>query len=182
MPEIPELLETPRLVLRRAHIEDAAALNDLVIENIEHLRPFMHWIPMEPLTVTEREELIEGWSATGDNPYLIHHGDELIGVCGTHRRIGPGGIEIGYWLDEGAVGNGYMAEAVAEITTALFVDPTIDHVEIHHDRANTRSRTIPDRIGYTLVDERSDEITAPGQVGVSLIWSVTRDEWSAIQK
>jgi RimJ/RimL family protein N-acetyltransferase len=178
----PEIIETRRLTARRVQIADAMALNALVAANLEHLRPWMPWISMEPLTLNEREELIAGWIETGDDPYLLYRTDVLVGLCGTHRRVGEGGIEIGYWLDQDAVGNGYMTEAVGSITEALFKDETLDRVEIHHDRANSRSRTIPEAIGYRLVAEETAEIAAPGQEGVNLIWRYTRDRWSSRQK
>jgi ribosomal-protein-serine acetyltransferase len=176
MSEIPRELTDLKLMLRRLVTTDAPELNALVVANLEHLRPWMPWVnASESMTLDQRRSLIEGWKADGEEPYAIYHDGEMIGVCGTHRRIGHGGIEIGYWLSEAHVGNGYMTKAVALATSAVFEDDRIDRIEIHHDKANTRSRAVPSRLSYTLMSESHGAAEAPGEVGVDCVWVMTRD-------
>jgi ribosomal-protein-serine acetyltransferase len=53
-------------------------------------------------------------------------------------------------------------------------------VEIHHDKANTRSGGIPRRLGYVFAGEAPDAPAtpaAPGEVGIDCTWRMTRDAW-----
>ena len=45
---VPDILTTPRLILRCARAADAPAMNAAVIESIEALRPHMPWAQTEP--------------------------------------------------------------------------------------------------------------------------------------
>ena len=54
----------------------------------------------------------------------------------------------------------------------------IDRVEIHHDKANVASAGVPRGLGFELLSEGPDEVSAPGEIGIDCAWVVTRDEWT----
>ncbi len=182
MIEVPDPIPAPRLTIRRWTEADAPALDRAITESIEHLRPWMPWVAFEPLSLDDRVALIRGWRENGGD------GDLVVGVFlngvpvgggGLHRRIGPDGLEIGYWIHVDHVHRGYATELAAALTTAAFALPNNERVEIHHDRANTASAAVSRRLGYTLTDEQPREIVAPGQEGIGWVWTVTRAEWTA---
>jgi RimJ/RimL family protein N-acetyltransferase len=167
------------LVLRRLVAADAPRLHAAIVESIEHLRPWMPWIQTEPLTVSEREQLIcgefaRGWDEETDFAYGIFTGEILVGGCGLHRRIDAGGMEIGYWVHVDHTGRGIATAAVRALCEAAFRLDEITHVEIHHDKANTSSARVPAKLGFTLVREIEDEVAAPGEVGLSCEWRLDR--------
>ncbi|QNK80093.1 hypothetical protein [Nakamurella sp. PAMC28650] len=43
-------------------MRDTAELHGLILANVDHLRPYMHWIGFEPQTMQQRSALIEQWS------------------------------------------------------------------------------------------------------------------------
>jgi ribosomal-protein-serine acetyltransferase len=167
--------------LRRLEVDDAPLLHAAVVASTEHLRPWMPWIAAEPQTLQQRRDLISAWEHRweqgGDATFGIFTGRLLVGGCGLHRRVGPRGLEIGYWVHVGHVGRGYATKAAALLTTAAFSDPEVGFVEIHHDKANVRSAGVPRRLGFTMLGERPDEISAPGEVGVDCQWQVSRHDW-----
>jgi ribosomal-protein-serine acetyltransferase len=73
------------------------------------------------------------------------------------RRIGPGGLEIGYWLHAASTGRGLATAAVAALVGQAFALPDIERVEIVHDQANIASGAIPRRLGFTEIQR------APGR-------------------
>ena len=74
--------------------------------------------------------------------------DEVIGGSGLHRRRGPHGLEIGYWVHIDHTRCGYASEVAAAMTTTAFTIDGIERVEIHHDKANVASAGVPRRLGF----------------------------------
>ncbi|MFF1482503.1 GNAT family N-acetyltransferase [Streptomyces sp. NPDC058301] len=92
------------------------------------------------------------------------------------RRIGPGGLEIGYWIHPAWTGQGLATMAAAALLREAFRLPGVELVEIHQDEANKASGAVPRRLGFTEIGRqpRSEEPTAPGEVGVEVIWRLLR--------
>lgn len=175
----PESLVVGELVVRRYVVADAPALHDAITASVEHLRPWMPWIGFEPLEVADRERLIAdvfdtGWAESADFVYGVFLGDEVVGGTGLHRRIGEGGLEIGYWIRVGHTRRGYATGIARALTEAAFGIDGVDRVEIHHDKANVASGRVPAKLGFTLVAERPDTIDAPSEIGISCEWRLER--------
>jgi ribosomal-protein-serine acetyltransferase len=186
MPEpLPERIEGEGLVVRRWLIDDVEALDRAVTESVEDLRPWMPWVAQEPLTSEARHELILGWErdwlAGGDVVLGIFRDGEIAGGTGMHRRIGSGGIEIGYWVHPAHQRRGIATTASGLVMDAAFSRPEIDRIEIHHDKANVASAGIPAGLGFTLVEEYSRPIAAPAETGTGWLWRMERDEWERRQ-
>jgi RimJ/RimL family protein N-acetyltransferase len=188
MTPLPEVVEGEGVELRRWTVPGVALLEALVLANLEHLRPFMPWVAEEPLSLVQRRARIaaweEAWRAGSDAGYAILEpavaGEVPVGGCGVHRRIGPGGMEIGYWVDHRHLGRGLARRAAAALTRVAFEADGVDHVEIHHDPANGWSRRVPEQLGYALVDEVARERPlAPGEGPTELRWRIDRADWLA---
>ncbi len=102
---------------------------------------------------------------------------QVVGGCGLHRRLDPGGLEIGYWTHPAFVRRGIATTAAGLLTDAAFHVRGISHVEIHVDKSNDVSLAIPRKLGYRLIAEESVEPVAPNELGLRCIWRLTREEW-----
>ncbi len=166
MERLPETISAPRLTLRRWVPDDALALATAITENVEHLRPWMPWIAVEPQSLPNRVALITQWQSEwergGDVVIGAFIDGAVVGSTGLHRRRGPGVLEIGYWVHVDHIGNGYATEISDALTSASFTVAGIDRVEIHHDKANTASSKIPRRLGFTFAEETPVPVTSPG--------------------
>jgi ribosomal-protein-serine acetyltransferase len=187
MPDVvrlPHRLLADELELRMWTRDDLPALHDAIVSSVEHLRPWMPWIALEPQTIEQRAELIARWRQEwldgGDVPLGIFVDGEVAGAGGLHRRRGPGVLEIGYWLRPRFVGRGLASGTARLLTEAAFAVPGIEAVEIHHDKANVRSGAVPRRLGFTLLSEEPDEIEAPGEVGIDCTWRLERAIWAGV--
>jgi len=169
-------------VLRRYRVEDAPAVASAVGESLQHLRPWMPWIAHEPATVKEREELIARWERDWDEgtqySFGMFQGVRVVGGAGLMRRIAKDGLEIGYWVHPDFTGRGFATVAAGALTTIAMRLADVTHVEIHHDKANVASGRVPFKLGFEMVREEPDEISAPGESGVSWIWRMDRARWS----
>lgn len=179
---LPERIEDGSLLLRRWTVADVDLLADAVERNLDHLRPRMAWAMQEPISINERRTRLEQWerewSEGGDCAMAIVKDGGIAGSCGLHRRRGPHGLEIGYWVDKDHLGRGIGTRVASLLTTAAFSVPGIAFVEIHHDHANIRSRQIPQRLGYTFLGESPDSAEASWESGVDCTWQMTKAVWS----
>src|SRR5689334_14868892 len=112
--QVPGEVAGPRVVLRQWNAGDACALTALITRNLDHLRPWMPWVAFEPLTDADRTALFETWERSwldgGDVVYGVFVDGQPIGGTGLHRRRGPNGLEIGYWIDKDHTNQGYATE------------------------------------------------------------------------
>lgn len=164
---------------------EAAELAAAVTANLEHLRPWMPWVRFEPLALAEREALIRGWEearrAGGDVVWAIRRDGVVVGGSGLHRRIGPDGLEIGYWVHVDHVGEGIATAAARLATDLAFGVPGIERVEIHHDVTNRASGRVPEKLGFAPAGEVASarEERAPAETGTDRVWRVSRVAWAA---
>ena len=172
----PEEVRTGPLLLRRMRTGDAGVIAATVGASLDHLRPWMPWATTE--AATSRSQLAriieadEMWETGTDYIYLITvaHDGALAGTIGLHRRIGDGGMEIGYWIAVGQTRRGYATAAAGALTSVAFTLPGVRRVEIHCDEANTASAGVPRKIGYRLDRIEPHEPEAPGERGRRMIW------------
>jgi ribosomal-protein-serine acetyltransferase len=166
------------LVVRLWQEDDAPALALAIAESLEHLRPWMPWAAHEPMGARARRAWIRDRIAEaergGDRVYGLFLGDRVVGTCGLHRRIGPGGLEIGYWVHADFTRRGLATRGARFVVTEAFAQPGIDHVEIHHDVANEPSGRVAAALGFTCVGEQRRRPQAPAETGVFRVWRLER--------
>ncbi len=153
-PPPPYRIETERLVIRCYETDDAALLKEAMDSSLEHLREWMPWADAEPQTLGEKTELIESfravWAAGENFVYGIFSADEsrLLGGSGLHPRVGPGGLEIGYWVRADATRQGIVTESTAALTRVGFEVCEADRIEIRIDPRNAASLGVPRKLGF----------------------------------
>jgi RimJ/RimL family protein N-acetyltransferase len=176
----PERIEVGEIVLRRWTPDDLEARYEALLASYEHLRPWMVWIQEPPTLEGQRawdEFRGSGWpDETGFN-YGIFDAAEgsVLGAIGAHDRVGPGGLEIGYWCHVAHTGKGVMTRAAGALTRILLELDGIDRVEIHCDEANTRSAAVPQRLGYRLDRIQDVGVQAPFEIGRGMVWIKERE-------
>ena len=172
----PERIELPAVgaVLRRHRLDDLDAVQTVIEMSRDHLRPWMPWADQSrDETATFLERSVANWDARHDFGYLVTElaGGAVLGGTGLHNRLGAGALEIGYWRRVDASGRGLVTTWSAALTLVGFTLPGIERMEIHCDVANEPSAAVARRLGYTLDRIEDKPITAPGELGRSMIWS-----------
>ncbi len=166
------------VTLRRWRETDATALYRVVQESMEHLRPWMAWVS-DGYSMAAATEFVEttadDWAKGTAYNYAIFVSGRLAGAASLMARIGPGGLEIGYWLHPAHVGRGAATRAAALLAEEAFRTGA-ERVEIVTDVANFRSAAVPRRLGFKEVERRSpQEPITPGEDGVDIVWRLTPD-------
>ncbi len=182
--DIPDCLETNRLLIRVPRAGDGPALNAAVCASLDELRPWMPWAQSAP-TLDESEEIarrarVEFLERSNIMLLLLLKGtNTIVGGSGLHRiDWDVPRFEIGYWRRTGYEGQGYVTEAVGGITAFAFEALDAQRVEIRMDSRNRRSRAIAERAGYRLEGElRQDSRAVDGSLRNTLVFSLLPDEY-----
>ena len=141
--------------------------------SLPELRLFMPWATDDHDLVKSREYVARSnreWDAGETHNYAIVLGDQVIGSTGLMTRMGPGVLEIGYWVHTAFAGRGIataVTEALAEVGLSM---PGIERVAIKHDPANPASGRVAEKAGFVRVGEVPADIKAPGQTGSEYVW------------
>ena len=177
MTERPEdLLSRPPVTLRRHRPDDLDAVFQAVTESLDHLRPWLPWAA--GYTRQSAAEFLaksaQGWADGTEYGYAIIAGGVLAGGCGLMRRIGPGGLEIGYWVHQAWTRRGLATAASAALVEAAFRLPGVDRIEIVHDELNVASAGVPRKLGFTEVARRPLDLPPPAGTGTGIVWRLVR--------
>lgn len=93
------------------------------------------------------------WENGTSSVFGVFRDHTVVGGAGLFRRSRLETLAIGYWLHASHTGKGYATEVARALTSSAFTVPGIEAAEITNDKANLASVRIPERLGYTLVDE-----------------------------
>jgi RimJ/RimL family protein N-acetyltransferase len=160
--------------LRRLIPEDAQGVHDAIVASFPEIHPWMPWCT-EPVEVAEQHEFVArslvNWENASEFNLGVFDADgRLSGMVSLMDRIGPGGLETGYWLRTEVTGRGVITAAVRALTDLALALPGVTRVEIHCDAANTRSAAVPRRLGFQLARELQRPVEAPGECGTEQQW------------
>ncbi|SRR5258708_1788020 len=153
---LPEELIGPRVQLRRYQASDAPDVWEAVVESRATLK---RWAP-QPASRGSLEEVRAGlvrlesnWDNTVRLVYAVRnrHSGDYLGELGFYeidrgRRI----AEVGYWLRDGAVGHGYMSEALAILCRSAFSRLVLARIEALVQPGNERSLKTTESAGFHL--------------------------------
>ena len=167
-------------MLRALWPVDAELLRTALVASDAHLRRWTPWVVdgrIPGLSLEERLAHHAAKFAAGDEwvyGLLDLDAAEILGGCGLYPRVGPGAVEIGYWIAVGHTGRGLATRAAWALTEIAFGSPSIERVEIRCDHGNTPSARVPERLGYRVMDP------APANAPSNLqVWALSRTEFAA---
>lgn len=139
------------LGVRPLETEDATELHALIEANRPHLARWLPWAAGQDLNGTERFIAeAEGQFARDDGfqAKIVPEG-EIVGVVGFHAIDWINrNTSLGYWLAADAQGEGTMTTVVSSLLDHVFYEWELHRLEIHCAPENTRSRAIPERLGF----------------------------------
>ncbi len=136
-------------LLAERHAEQFFALTD---QNRTHLRTWLPWVDRTTSPEDTRAFIKGALQQLADNNGFqagIWVSGEPAGTIGFHyldwmnRKT-----ELGYWLGEAFQGKGVMTRACRTLVDYAFDELKLQRVVIHCALENTRSRAIPERLGF----------------------------------
>jgi ribosomal-protein-serine acetyltransferase len=169
-----EVLEAGPVTLRRWDPAWVEELDAVIRVSLPQLQQFMPWVTAEHGLAETRDYVtrsVAEWDSGESWNYAIFTATgELVGSCGLMTRMGPGVLEIGYWVHSAHAGRGYASAAAGALAEAGLRVPRIERVAIKHDAANPASGRVAAKAGFTQVGRVETEPQGPGQTGALLVW------------
>jgi ribosomal-protein-serine acetyltransferase len=139
--------------LRPFEEADAEELFALTDNNRAHLERWLPWVPFTTspadslafIRITRRQ--LE--DDAGMQLALVEADGAIAGVAGFHGFDRPNrATTIGYWLAADRQGRGLMTAAVRALIHHAFGERGLHRIEISAAVENTRSRAVPERLGF----------------------------------
>lgn len=168
--DFPEQFTTERLLIRKPMPGDGKAVYDAIQASLSELKEFMPWAhrnqTVDDVEVNMREAHAKFLTREDLRLHLYDkETGEFIGSSGLHRiNWSVPKFEIGYWIDTRHSGKGFITEATQAITEFAFAELKARRVEIRCDSTNTKSRAIPEKLGFTLEGIlKNDGLSADGE-------------------
>lgn len=141
-----------KLALKLTDINDTDRIFELTNESREYLREWLPWLDTTT-KVEDTKAFIEYCMKSyaeqkGMHTAIVFNG-EIVGVASYNSIDRNNKIaHIGYWLGHNYQGHGIMTRVVETLTDYAFSRLKLNRVEIHAAVGNTKSRAIPERLGF----------------------------------
>lgn len=170
------------VTLRRHRLSDRPQLVAAVNASLAHLAPWMPWAETRATDSSIGTFLADAVSDFDDGTnfgYVMLDCDAssdsevLVGGCGLHPRLGPGAIEIGYWVHAAHLRRGVARAAALALRDEAF-SIGIGRVEIHCDERNSPSAAVARSAGFELIATAPRAARTASESDVEMIWSSTR--------
>ena len=170
--------------LRALRKEDAPELFAVTDSNRKHLRAWLPWVDVvlaEADSAAFIETMIAQREAGRGPTFAVLRDGAIVGIAGFRpidrvNRVG----EIGYWLAAAAQGRGTMTECCRFLVRYAFLTLDLNRVEIAAATANTRSRAIPERLGFRFEGVLREREALNGTFVDHALYSQLRAEFDAL--
>lgn len=168
--------------LRIFEKQHSQALFELTDSCRDYLKIWLPWVE-RTLTVKDTESFIDFTRQQFANnkgfQAGIWCGDEIAGCIGFHSIDWSNqSTSIGYWLGEKYQGHGLMTQACRAFINHAFYEYKLNRVEISCALENTKSRAIPERLGFKQEGIRRElEKLSNGKLVDHALYGLLASEW-----
>ncbi len=172
--------------LRLLHPDDAFSLFEIIDANRLYLREWLPWIDTTH-TVEDSHQFIEDSIAQykrGESVVVAIWCDKRLVGCialntinHTHQKA-----ELGYWLSRKYQRKGIITRACRQMLTYAFNELHLNRVEILVAAKNTRSRAIPERLGFTQEGTLCDYYKHPQGFLDMVMYSMLHRNWNVLNE
>ena len=179
--ELPERVETERLILRNRTVADAEAIFDFAS------RPEVSYPAGFPPVKTLKEEiyylehLLPERNQKDNLPagygIVVKGTDTVIGSVDFNHRHEDDVLEIGYTLHPDYWGRGYVPEVARALIDLAFKELDLHKIELTCFGYNVQSKRVAEKLGFTLEARIRGRKDAQGNRCDELRYGLLRSEW-----
>jgi len=177
---------SPSIKLKQLELSDAPDIFRIIDSQREYLRK---WLPFVDYTkeVTDTRLFI---ISTLDTPekrseltFVIHLDGKFVGLIGfkdTDKANKK--TEIGYWLSEAYQKRGIVTQSVKRLMELAFEELEINRIQIKCATGNIPSKSIPQRLGFTLEGiEHDGELLSDGVFTDLEVYSMLKKDFKKLK-
>jgi ribosomal-protein-serine acetyltransferase len=162
-------------------LHTAEELTAVVRANLKHLQPWMPWA-VDEYSIDSAKEWIQRtlteFAEDGRFNAVILIDEKPVGTIGFHNlNTANGSAEIGYWIDKEHEGRGIITRCSGALIDYLFDVRKLNRIQINCNVDNTRSRKVPERLGFKLEGIHRQVEYVNGRFGDWAVYALLRDEW-----
>lgn len=182
--ELPERLETERLVLRVRTVADVVDIFDYAsrpevsypagFPPVKTLEDEIYYLEHILPERNQRENLPAGYGI------VVKGTDKVIGSVDFPRRHEDDVLEIGYILQPDYWGLGYVPEAASTLIDLAFKELGLHKIELTCFGYNVQSQRVAEKLGFTLEARIRDRKDAQGNRCDDLRYGLLRSEWEVV--
>lgn len=159
--------------------EDADAVFALADAERDRLRTWLSWVDDTRAAADVRGFIERSRASSDDLDALgVYAGGALAGGIGISVDPMQRDGEIGYWLGSAHLGSGLVTKGCRALVSHAFGPMGLHRVTIRAAPDNTRSRAIPERLGFT----QEGVMREAGRTGVGyvdlVVYGLLDREWS----
>jgi len=180
IPDIPEHIETDRLVIRPPRVTDVPLIVEAVHESLKDLKPWMVWATdtysAEGCEENVREAIAE-FVTRKELRYHFHDRQTGAFIAGSGFHALDWAVpkmEIGYWCRSSKSGQGYVSEGVTALKNLALKQFGAVRLQLLCDAQNKKSIAVALRCGFTLEGILKNEARAVnGDLRDTHVYAVT---------
>ena len=169
------------ITLELPQMHHADEITRVVRENVERLQKWMPWAASdydERSARTFIQANLNALSDTGSFGMLIRYDGVMAGTIGFHDLDTVNrSAHIGYWISKDFEGRGIMTRCCRVLIDHLFDDLDLNRVQINCNVENTRSRAIPERLGFELEGIQRQAEWLNGEFRDWAIYATLKQDW-----
>ena len=179
--ELPERIETERLVLRVRTIADAedihayASLPEVSypagFPPVKTLEDEIYYLEHILPERNQKDNLPAGYGI------VVKGTDKVIGSVDFNHRHEDDVLEIGYTLHPDYWGRGYVPEAARTLIDLAFTELNLHKIELSCFGYNLQSQRVAEKLGFTLEARIRDRKDAQGNRCDDLRYGLLKSEW-----
>ncbi|GEK90567.1 GNAT family N-acetyltransferase [Alkalibacterium kapii] len=171
--------------LKLKEYQDNVEFFQLIDASRKHLRPFMVWVnsvqSVENVEEVTQQHLLEFVNKKAMHCLILYKGKIAGSISLQDFDWTTRSAEIGYWLGSDFTGRGIMTRSVSTLLDYAFSELDLHKVEIWAAEENTKSRQIPERLGFTQEGKRRDNEYINGKYLTMVIYGLLKDEWQQMK-
>ena len=182
--ELPEQIETERLVLRFRTVADAEVIFDYASRSevsypagfppVKTLEDEIYYLEHILPDRNQKDNLPAGYGI------IVKGTDTIIGSVDFPRRYEDDVLEIGYTLHPDYWGRGYVPEAARTLIDLAFKELELHKIELTCFSYNVQSQRVAEKLGFTLEARIRDRKDTQGNRCDSLVYGLLKSEWGSL--